>query len=416
VKTFLMHRNDDFDLERELPASELALEQDLELSTLVAAMAAGDPFLLEVARRALLLSLDDPVAIVYRQRVLADCLENAATVRALYQLAGEALKAEKSVWGGIFSHEPRAILRTSVEKMELLVGFLRQLRELADRDAAAFRSDGFKRFYAMVAEELDEQYFELIESQLSALRFRTGIVPSAALGPGGKGADYTLRRQREQSWLGRISFLDRTGYTFTIPDRDDNGFKALGELEDRAVNLVANALAQSVDHVRSFFVMLRIEAGCAPRAMFTGAGTVELDCFCATPRAAPSRPTSWHNGRAWVDEGGTWGIPGGAIRDGESPETAARRETVEELGLLPPYHRTGIEVQDCGGGWLFHVITGDVDHEFEVYCAQETDTTGWFSQDAMRALALHPGMRRWLDEHSPAHTAAGPPSNVRPSI
>lgn len=37
----------------------------------------------------------------------------------------------------------------------------------------------------------------------------------------------------------------------------------------------------------------------------------------------------------WVDEGGKWGIPGGAIRNGESPELTARRETQEEIGPVP---------------------------------------------------------------------------------
>ena len=35
--------------------------------------------------------------------------------------------------------------------------------------------------------------------------------------------------------------FDRSGYSFTIPERDHTA-KALGELEDRGVNLVANAL------------------------------------------------------------------------------------------------------------------------------------------------------------------------------
>ena len=35
----------------------------------------------------------------------------------------------------------------------------------------------------------------------------------------------------------------------------------MGELEDKGVNLVANALTQSVDHVQSFFTMLRTEIG-----------------------------------------------------------------------------------------------------------------------------------------------------------
>jgi 8-oxo-dGTP diphosphatase len=102
----------------------------------------------------------------------------------------------------------------------------------------------------------------------------------------------------------------------------------------------------------------------------------------------------------WVDEGGTWGIPGGAIRSGESPEAAARREALEEIGTLPPRYRiTRIEAQDCGAGWTFHIVTADVDRPFEAYSVQETDATGWFTGEQMRTLPLHPGMRRWLDEH-----------------
>jgi DNA mismatch repair ATPase MutS len=48
-------------------------------------------------------------------------------------------------------------------------------------------------------------------------------------------------------------------YSFTIHPRDDHGARALGELKDRGINLVANAVAQSADHIDSFFKMLRIE-------------------------------------------------------------------------------------------------------------------------------------------------------------
>lgn len=259
MKAFLMHRDRDFDLQRELPANEEALTQDLELNTLFATMAAGDAFLFEVAKRALLLSLRDPDEIVYRQQVVTDCLENASVLRELYVLAGEALQAEKSVWGGLSRDSPQRILSTSVQKMELLVGFLRRLREMTDQHAGGFGSPGFTRFFAMLAAELDEPYFELVEGQLKALKFKGGMRLSAQLTAGNKGTGYMLRRAREQSLLERM--FDRSGYSFTIPDRDENGFRALGELEDRGVNLVANALVQSFDHVKSFFVMLRIEIG-----------------------------------------------------------------------------------------------------------------------------------------------------------
>jgi MutS domain V len=259
MKAFLMHADSDFDLAADLPDHEQALAQDLELDTLLGAMAAGDALIYDVVKRALLLSLRDPEAIVYRQRVLTDCLAHPAVVRDLYTLAGEALKAERSVWGSPLRDSPRSVLGTSVQKMELFVEFLRRLREMAEDHADKFGSAGLVRFCAMVREELDEPYFALVENHLKALKFKGGTLMSVQLTAGNKGTGYTLRRAREQSLLGRI--FDRSGHTFTIADRDESGFRALSALEERGVNLVANALAQAVEHVHSFFTMLRVEIG-----------------------------------------------------------------------------------------------------------------------------------------------------------
>ena len=85
------------------------------------------------------------------------------------------------------------------------------------------------------------------------------MLMSARLTTGNKGTGYTLRQPRGQSLLGRV--FERSGYSFTVPDRDENGWRALSALEERGVNLVANAAAQAVDHVHGFFAMLRVEVG-----------------------------------------------------------------------------------------------------------------------------------------------------------
>jgi hypothetical protein len=257
MKASLMHPDRDFDFARGLPANGGALIQDLELDTLLSAMAAGDKFVFDVSHRALLLSLPDPEAILYRQQVMTDCLEQPAVVRELYTLAGEALSAQKAVWWGLRNDSPRRTLSSAVQKMELFIGFLRRLYAIAGEHAAKFSSPGFTRFVAMLHEELDDAYFDLVERQLKALKFQGGMLISAQLAAGNKGKAYTLRWPRDQGFLGRI--FDRTGYSFTIPDRDVGGFNALAALEDKGTNLVANALTQSVDHVDGFFVMLRTE-------------------------------------------------------------------------------------------------------------------------------------------------------------
>ena len=179
-----MHRDQDFDLERELPANEQDLTQDLELDTLFNAMATGDKFLLEVAKRAVLLSLADPDAMVYRQRVLADCLEQPAIVREIYDLAVEAIEGKKKAYGFFFRDSPDMILNGSVNVLEFFVGILKRLRQIGDEHAGKFRSEGFVRFFAMLAQELDDAYFETIEDHLRRLRFRRGALISAELGKG----------------------------------------------------------------------------------------------------------------------------------------------------------------------------------------------------------------------------------------
>jgi DNA mismatch repair ATPase MutS len=286
MKAFLMHAERDFDLAAALPAHEEGLTQDLELETLLRAMAAGDELIFDVANRALLLSLRDPSAIVYRQRVLNECLDHAEVVRDLYGLAGEALQAEKRIWGSLFRDSPRTVLGNAVKKMEVLVEFLKRLRAMADEHADKFSSPGFSRFFAMLFEELDAPYFELTESHLKTLRFNRGMLMSARLTAGNKGTGYTLRQPREQSLLGRV--FDRSGYSFTIPDRDENGFRALSALEERGVNLVANAAAQAVDHMHSFFVMLRVELGFYVGCLNLAERLAELGEAAAFPQAVAS--------------------------------------------------------------------------------------------------------------------------------
>jgi len=290
MKAFLMHRDQDFDLQRELPVNEAALTQDLELNTLCGAMAAGDAVLFELAKRGVLCSLQDPEAIVYRQQVLGDCLAQPALVRELYEIAVEAIKAEQRVWSGMYG-SPTTTLNRSVQVMGLFVSALHTLRAFADEHAAKFRSGGFSRLFAMLATELRDEYFESIEAHLKELKFRRGVLIGLRLGRANKGVDYVLRKPVEQSWMQRFSIGSRSGYSFTISDRDESGFKALSDLEGRGISLVASAAAQSADHILSFFTMLRAELGFYVGCLNLHERLAELgETTCSPVPLYPGRP------------------------------------------------------------------------------------------------------------------------------
>jgi hypothetical protein len=241
-------------------SSDDALSQDLELSTLWAVMAAEDEFLYEMAKRGTLSSLTDPDEIRYRQHVLADCLQQPEVVKEIYALALEALGNERQVGGFWSGAGPDRILSRSVSILKLHLDVLKRLRQLADEHAAAFRSEGFSRFFAMLQEELSDDYLQAVEHHLNELEFKRGMLESAKLTKGFKGHRYIVRTPRTYSWKERLLPGNRPpGYSFTIPPRDENGFKALEEIRGKGLNNVANAAAQSADHIKSFFSMLRLE-------------------------------------------------------------------------------------------------------------------------------------------------------------
>ena len=123
-----------------------------------------------------------------------------------------------------------------------------------------FESEGFRALFDMIRKELGDDYFASVQNHLRKLKFRGGVLLSAELGRGNKGTNYVLRKSPEkQSWIKRIFAGGPPVYTFYLHPRDESGAKALSELNDTGINLVANALAQSTDHILSFFNMLRTE-------------------------------------------------------------------------------------------------------------------------------------------------------------
>lgn len=268
MKAHLLYRDRDFDLQAALPPGADAVAQDLAVSVLWDAMAAGDAFLREVARRVLLCSLTDADAIRYRQDALRDCLARPEPVRRLYGIAVDALAREHQVWG-FTSRSPEGVLHRCLQVLGIFVQELRQLRQLADEERLLFESEGFTAFFAMLSRELSDAYLGEVEQHLQRLHFRGGFLMSAQLGEGNRGIGYVAReppagtpfwRACWQRWMQRPQ--DRAArFTYEVAERDEAGFQALAELRSRGVAPVARALGESTDHLLGFFRMLRAELG-----------------------------------------------------------------------------------------------------------------------------------------------------------
>ncbi|MFC1873508.1 DNA mismatch repair protein MutS [Chloroflexota bacterium] len=262
MKPFLMYKDQDF--KPQSPSDTQELAQDLELDTLFKAMALDDDFLLDVAKKAVFSSLSDVDTIVYRQRVLKDCLKNPSIVRDIYTLATESFKNKEKQWLHIASFSPISILASSMAMLRMFVGLLKKLRTIADEYADEFESEGFTALFEMLKTELNDEYFAVIQNYFRDLEFQSGVLISAELGKDNEGTHYVLRKPQDkrQSWVKRVFANKPPVYKLKIRDSYElkgHDITLLWELRAKGINLVANTLAQSADHIDSFFKMLRIE-------------------------------------------------------------------------------------------------------------------------------------------------------------
>lgn len=95
---------------------------------------------------------------------------------------------------------------------------------------------------------------------------------------------------------------------------------------------------------------------------------------------------------AWSHFGGTWGLPGGALHEGESALVGAVREAQEEAGVpdgavRPRFTRVlDLEV------WSYTTVVAEVLTPFDpVISDPESVALAWVPVDEVDALPLHPG-------------------------
>lgn len=95
----------------------------------------------------------------------------------------------------------------------------------------------------------------------------------------------------------------------------------------------------------------------------------------------------------WTHQGGTWGIPGGAVDSHEDERAGALREAYEETGVSPLSVRVlDSMVSTDHVDWRYHVIFGLPAGPIRPRATTaESDDVRWVPAREVTSLPLHPG-------------------------
>lgn len=234
---------------------------DLDMSVILDAIAGDDSTLRPIVATVLASPLLEADGIRARQAVLVDVAQHRGQAEALRDQAQYAMEARRRSSSGFYGVYPSSILHGSISVLKDLMGSMRKTRELAETWAADATAERVQHWLHELCFALDDMYLDDVDAHLTRLDDREELPVVARLGAMNEGTRLTLAAGigRPRHWWNRFLGAVPGKHTIRIPERDEGGARALGELRDKGINEVANALAQAVDYLLAFFALMHRE-------------------------------------------------------------------------------------------------------------------------------------------------------------
>ncbi|MCR4771521.1 MAG: hypothetical protein K5855_04345 [Oscillospiraceae bacterium] len=261
MRAGLMFRDRDFSISAPTVFGRDTLCADFEIKRIIERMAGKDLNIEQAVNSALFNPLCDIEDILYRQRVLKDCMEHPAQVRELYELVSQSERFQGEMVKGMRTDpqmedtltDALTILRTQMEHLKLT-------RDMVLKNTAGFTSEGFTELAKMLKTQLPDKYFSEVAAGLREFKDREGMLVGVSLGSGLQGVNYTMLRKKSELFR-----RPSNSGTYTVNSQDQAARNDLRQRRERAANDCTAPLARAAEGIWRFFWLL-----CGELAFYVG--------------------------------------------------------------------------------------------------------------------------------------------------
>lgn len=254
------HRNFEPDAEQQWNHDDLT--GDLEIGTILDAMAANDQHIREVCLATFLSPIHNEEGIRYRQDSIKDALHNRDAVREMQSLLMDTIRKahEKWFWMSRTSKNPEFTLHEALSILETYLDSLDNLRHISSEYGKSFNSRGFSALFSLFTEVFDSEYSQALREAVSRLQFPHGVKVMGGLGARSELTGFRLLMPSLSKGVREtITHVREKKYTYVLPPRDEQGPLELSNIRAQAIMPVVNVLEEASVKVLNFIKTLSSE-------------------------------------------------------------------------------------------------------------------------------------------------------------